>query len=159
MKEIIDSKKIVTFVPCYEIGSRKFYNSKFYFDEMYINFQLALIEKFSSLTQYDFIIKCLKNFGFSKIIKDWIFSKRYSNILYNDGRLIDSLRKSKKAIVDYPSSAVLECEKARVPTLVLHYDELKIRDTANDSLKYVQLKKFQDINNGIEIVKNFLLEN
>lgn len=162
MNNIFDSKKIATFVPCFGTGNRGFYNSSFYYDDMYIDFQLCLIDKFSSLLQYDFIIKCLKTRPFpqfSEIIRDWIYSKSYSNIIYRKDKLTNSLALSQKVIIDYPSSAVLESEKLKVNTLVLYYKGLKIRDTAQASLKYVQLKKFQDINDGIEIVVNFLQEN
>lgn len=156
------SSEIVTFAPCYGHGNRGFYNSSFYYDDMYIDFQLGLIEKFSILTQYYFIIKCLKTAPFpqmSEVIKDWISSKKYSNISYNHSKLIDSLMVSKKAVVDYPSSAIMQCEIARVSSLVLYYDGLEIRETAQTALRYVQLKRFKGVNDGIKIVEDFLLGN
>jgi len=157
-----EPKKIVTFVPFYGNGNRRFYDSTFFYDDKFIDFQLGLIDRFSRLEQYNFVVKCVKTnpqAQFSEIIKNWIYSKRYSNIIYRDDELKNSLILSDKVIIDYPGSAVLECEKHKLSTLVLYYEDLEIRHAALNSLKFIQLRKFQDIGNGVEIVERFLLEN
>lgn len=161
MNNFPDLKDIVTFVTCHETGNAGIYNCTFYYDDVHIDFTLRLIDKLSTIKKYNFIIKCLKAHPFpkfSEITKDWISKKHYSNIIYKDDKLIDNLRLSCKAIITIPSSAILESEKTKVDTLVLYHHGCKVREKAETFFKYIKLRKFSDINDGINAVEKFLLE-
>lgn len=155
-------KETITFVPFYGIGNRAYYNSLYYFEDKQIDFQLSLIELFSQFEQYNFIIKCVKTHPFaqfSKITKDWISLKKYTNICYRDDKLKNSLLLSDKVIMDFPGSSVFEVAHHNIEALVLYYDGLNIRETAIGLSKKIIVKKYTDINSGVKIVEHFLLNN
>jgi len=159
------NKKInntITFIPFYGNGNAGYYNNANYFDDKYLDLQFKLIEMFSRHTQFNFIVKCVKTnprAQFSKITKDWISYKKYSNIIYRDDNLIKSLLITDKVIMDFPGSSVYEVFHYKIDALVMYYEGLRIRKSALNLSNNIKVNKFTDITSGVTLAEKFILDN
>ena len=159
IKENNYTRKTVTFVPYYGIGNCTFYNNLYYFDDKYVDFQLNILKLFSQLTQFNFIIKCVKTHPqaqFSKITRDWISINNFSHIEYRDDKLRNSLMISDAVIMDFPGSSVLEISHHNVNALILYYNGLNIREKACHLSDKITVREFKDIDQGINLIENYL---
>lgn len=112
-----------------------------------------IIKYFSEIKDHDFIVKALKGKVYSEILMDSIKKNKYPNIYYQDGKLNKVLEKCDLAIIDFPSSSIIEVNKANIPTLVLSYDALRIRKNALKQYRNIKIFQYK---NQQEILKNIL---
>ena len=110
-----------------------------------------IIKYFSEIKHHDFTVKSLKGTVYSEILMDFIKKNKHPNIYYQDGKLNKVLKKCDLAIIDFPSSSIIEANEANIPTLVLSYDALRIRKNALKQYKNIEIFQYK---NKQEILKN-----
>jgi len=143
----------ICFIPHFETGNVFRYDSTFFFDDFMLSIELMIIKYFSEIKDHDFIVKALKGKVYSEILMDSIKKNKYPNIYYQDGKLNKVLEKCDLAIIDFPSSSIIEVNKANIPTLVLSYDALRIRKNALKQYRNIKIFQYK---NQQEILKNIL---
>ena len=141
----------ICFVPHFECGNRFRYDNTYFFDDLMLSIELMIIKYFSEIKDHDFTVKALKGTVYSEILMDFIKKNKYPNIYYQDGKLNKVLDKCDLAIIDYPSSSIIEANKANIPTLVLSYDALRIRKNALKQYRNIKIFQYK---NQQEILKN-----
>ena len=110
-----------------------------------------IIKYFSNTKEHNLIVKPLKGTVFSEILMDFITRNKFQNIDCQDSKLNQVLEKCDSAIIDYPSSSIIEANKANIPTLVLSYSALRIRENAIQEYKNIEVFRY---NNRQEIINN-----
>jgi len=141
----------ICFVPHFEKGNVFRYDNTFFFDDFMLSIELMIIKYFSEIKHHDFTVKSLKGTVYSEILMDFIKKNKYPNIYYQDGKLNMVLKKCDLAIIDFPSSSIIEANEANIPTLVLSYDALRIRKNALKQYKNIEIFQYK---NKQEILKN-----
>jgi hypothetical protein len=118
-----------------------------------------IISYFSEINNHDLTVKALKGTVYSKILMDFIKKNKYPNIYYQDGKLDVVLEKCDLAIIDFPSSSILEANKANIPTLVLSYDALSIRQNALKQYSKIELFKYKNQQEILKKIAEFITKN
>ncbi len=149
----------ICFVPHFECGNRFRYDSTYFFDDFMISLEIMIISYFSEINNHDFIVKALKRSLYADILKDYIAKKKYPNICFQDGKFSDSLEKCHLAIIDYPSSSILEANAANIPTLVLSYGALKIRENAFKQFSKIEIFKYKHQQEILTKISEFIKNN
>ena len=149
----------VCFVPHFETGNQFRYDSSYFFDDSMLTIELSIIDFFSKLINYDLVIKALNGTIYSEIFRDFIKKEKYQNIHYEDGNLLEVLEKCDLAIIDFPSSSIMEANKANIPTLVLSYSELCIRKNALEQYKNIEIFQYNNQQEILENISEFINEN
>jgi hypothetical protein len=96
---------------------------------------------------------------FADILKDFISKKQFQNIYFHEGKLSETLERCHLAIIDYPSSAILDASKANIPTLVLAYKELLIREKALDEFNNISLFQYAKPADILDKIDSFISSN
>ena len=149
----------ICFVPHIECGNRFRYDSTYFFDDFMISLEISLIKYFSQFEDIDFIIKALKGSLYADILGDYIREKKYRNVFFQDGDLSDTLKKSDLAIIDFPTSTILDASKANIPTLVLSYDALTIRKEALKQYKNIEIFQYKNQQEILKSISEFINSN
>ena len=146
----------ICFVPHIECGNRFRYDNTYFFDDFMISLNIKIIKYFSKFEKIDFIIKALKGSTYAEILNDHIKNQNYSNIFFVDGNLMDSLKESDLAIIDFPSSSILDANEANIPTLVLSYKNIKIREKALLQFNNVEIFRYDDQMEVLRKISDFI---
>tara|TARA_B100001250_G_C19777996_1_gene780489 strand:+ start:1329 stop:1787 length:459 start_codon:yes stop_codon:yes gene_type:complete len=149
----------ICFIPHIECGNRFRYDSTYFFDDFMISLEISLIKYFSQLEDIEFIIKAFKDSLYADILGDYIREKKYRNIFFQDGDLSNTLKESDLAIIDFPSSTILEANKANIPTLVLSYPAISIRKDALKQYKNIELFQYVNQKEIIKKISEFIIIN
>ncbi len=149
----------ICFIPHIECGNRFRYDSTYFFDDFMISLEISLIKYFSQLEDIDFIIKALKGSLYADILGDYIREKKYRNIFFQDGNLSDTLKKSDLAIIDFPSSTILEANKENIPTLILSYPAISIRKDAIKQFNNIEIFQYKNQKEILNEISKFIKKN
>ena len=149
----------ICFIPFFETGNRFRYDSTYFFDDFMLSLEFVIIKHFSEINNCNFIVKALKHSLYADILKDFIAKNKYHNICFQDGPLSDYLKKCHLVIIDFPSSAILEAIEANIPTLVLSYEALKIRDNALKQYSNIELFKYKNQKEILTKISEFINHN
>ncbi len=133
----------ICFIPHFETGNKFRYDNTYFFDDFMLSLEFMIIKYFTGLKNHDFIVKALKRSLYADILKDYIAKNKSPNICFQDGKLSDSLKESDLAIIDFPTSTIIEANKASIPTLVLSYDALIIRKNALKQYNKIEIFKYK----------------
>ena len=149
----------ICFVPHFETGNVFRYDNTYFFDDFMLSIELMIIKYFSEIKDHDFTVKALKGTVFSEILMDFIKKNKYPNIYYQDGKLNKVLEKCDLAIIDFPSSSILEANKANIPTLVLSYEALEIRENALKQYSKIEIFKYKHQQEILTKISEFINNN
>ena len=149
----------ICFVPFFEKGNVFRYNGTYFFDDFMLSIELMIIKYFYEIKNHDLIVKALKGTVYSEIFKDFLKKNKYPNIYYQDGNLTDVLEKCDLAIIDFPSSSILEANKANIPTLVLSYEALEIRENALKKYSKIEIFKYKHQQEILTKISEFIKNN
>ena len=149
----------ICFVPYFESGSQIRYDSTFFFDDYILSLDFKIIRYFSVINNHTITVKAVKHTTFADILKDYIAKNQFTNICFHDGRLSETLERCDLAIIDYPSSAILDASKANIPTLVLAYKELLIREKALDEFNNISLFQYAKPADILDKIDSFISSN
>ena len=149
----------ICFVPYFESGNQIRYDSTFFFDDYILSLEFIIIRYFSVINNHTIIIKALRHSMFADILKDFISKKQFQNIYFHEGKLSETLERCHLAIIDYPSSAILDASKANIPTLVLAYKELLIREKALDEFNNISLFQYAKPADILDKIDSFISSN
>ena len=123
-----------------------------------LQLEFSILEQLCAYTDFVFIIKGLRGTTFGRLLHRKVQSLEAPHIIYQKGRLSEALRISEKAIIDYPSSSMLEAERLQVRSLVLNYNQLLLRPEACHSLKYCKIKNYTSVDECRTFIAQFLGE-
>ena len=149
----------ICFVPFFEKGNVFRYNGTYFFDDFMLSIELMIIKYFSEIKNHDFTVKSLKGTVYSEILMDFIKKNKYPNIYYQDGKLNMVLKKCDLAIIDFPSSSIIEVNKANIPTLVLSYDALSIRQNALKQYRNIENFQYKNPQEVLNTISEFINNN
>jgi len=149
----------ICFVPHFECGNRFRYDSTYFFDDFMISLEIMIIRHFSKINNHDFTVKALKGTVYSEILMDFIKKNKYSNIYYQNGKLNKVLEQCDLAIIDFPSSSIIEVNKANIPTLVLSYDALSIRQNALKQYRNIENFQYKNPQEVLNTISEFINNN
>tara|TARA_B100000315_G_scaffold183255_1_gene172169 strand:+ start:509 stop:973 length:465 start_codon:yes stop_codon:yes gene_type:complete len=146
----------ICFVSHFECGNRFRYDNTYFFDDYMISLEFMIIKYFSEINNHDFIVKALKRSLFADILKDYIMENKFPNIYFHDGKLNEILEECNLAIMDYPSSSILETNRANIPTLVLSNEFINIRDHALEQFNNIEIFKFSKQEDTLKRITDFI---
>jgi lipid A disaccharide synthetase len=124
-----------------------------------LSLEFMIIKHFSRINNCNIIVKALKHSLYADILKDFIAKNKYSNICFHDGKLSETLERCDLAIIDFPSSSILEADAANIPTLVLSYKDLRIRDNALKKYSNIELFKYKNQQEIFTKISKFIKNN
>ena len=149
----------ICLVPYFGHGNPCRYDSTFFFDDKMLSTEFLIIRHLAGIKNHTITVKALKNTIFADILKDFIENNHLPNIYFEDGSLSKTLARSHLAIIDYPSSSILEANKANIPTLVLAYKELVIRKKALHEFNNISLFQYAKPADFLDKIDCFISSN
>lgn len=114
-------------IPAFSNGQMRRFDSTFYLDDVMLADQFAILDALVAQTGWDSIVKCLRGADSSAVLEARVAAAKAPHVVYSEERLSDVLPRASAALLDFPSSAMLECEDAGLPTFVLAYPGLHLR--------------------------------
>ena len=148
---------VVCFVPYFELGNKtRLENVHFYDDKMFSD-ELATIDCILQNTNIHLIVKSLKGTANATLLEHYCEMNNHS-FEHSTKSLISELQRSDCAIIDYPSSAIMDVIEVGIPGVVLINDYFKIRNAATQSLPNIDVKIVSDIDQRKREVLKYLMK-
>jgi hypothetical protein len=127
-----------------------------YPDNWYYKLQKALIEYFSTKTEYTFVWKGLPQSDvIYNPIPDFIKDNNFNNIDIATNLFVEHLLSADRVICDYPSAGFYEAVIAGVPTMSLYHQAFKVRRSAVEYFRNL-LTLYSTIPEAIKHIDEFL---
>lgn len=117
----------LVWVPAFSNGQMRRFDSTFYLDDVMLADQFAILDALVAEKGWTSIVKCLRGADSSAVLEARVAEANAVHVVYSEERLSEVLPRASAALLDFPSSAMLECEDAGLPTFVLAYPGLHLR--------------------------------
>jgi hypothetical protein len=149
-------KNRVIYLPTFMIWDVRTMQGAIYPDTWYYEFQKAVINYFSTRTEYTFVWKGLpQSDQIYNPIPNFIRDNNFSNIEIATNPFVEHLLSAERVICDYPSTGFYESVVAGVPTMSLYHEALIVRKSAVEYFGNL-LKPFSNIPEAINHIDEFL---
>ena len=146
----------VIYLPTMLRGDNQRLEGKNYSDTWYYQSQKALMEYFSTRTDYTFVWKGLpQSDAIYNPIPDFIQDSNFTNIEVATNPFVEHLLSADKVILDFPSTGFYESVVAGIPTISLYHKLFSVRKSAIDYFGKL-LQPFSDIPEAIKRIDAFL---
>lgn len=149
-------KKRLIYLTAFMVWDDRLMDGGNYPDTWYYKFQKALIQYFSTRTEYTFVWKGLPQAdAIYNPIPDFIKDSNFRNIEIATNPFVAHLLSADRVICDMPATGFYESVIAGVPTMSLYHKALIVRKSAVDYFGNL-LKLFSDIPEAINHIDEFL---
>jgi hypothetical protein len=148
-------KTTVIFIPTMVYGHNRRLESLFYSDTMLYALHKEILKYFAAQNDFQFVWKALKQAGGISPIRFDIENLNASHVAYSEGNLVDALKNADLAIMDYPSTPLLETMALGIPTLSLYPGYMKIRKTALAKF-HEALHRYDTPEDALRLIDRFL---
>jgi hypothetical protein len=145
----------VLYAPAFGTGTVKRHDSTFYFDDFMLALQKGILGMLAGRPEH-FTVKCLPGNPTSLLLAREIARLGVENVDYDEGSMRRALELSSRAVFDYPSSAAGEAERAMVPSLILAYPGLRVRESAYIDSDLRWLRRWSSVGQAVSLVEAFL---
>ena len=127
-----------------------------YSDAWYYMFQKALIEHFSTMSEFEFVWKGLPaSDSIYNPIPNFIKDNQFENIEIATDYFGSHLISADRVIADFPSTGFYEAVVAGVPAMTLYHRDFKVRKSAIEFFGLL-VQPFSDIPEALEKIDRFL---
>ena len=149
-------KNRVIYLPAFMHWDARIMEGASYPDTWYYEFQKAVINYFSTRTEYTFVWKGLPQADqIYNPIPNFIRDNNFGNIEIATNPFVEHLLSADSVICDYPSTGFYESVVAGVPTMSLYHKALIVRKSAVEYFGNL-LKPFSNIPEAIDHIDEFL---